>query len=84
MIYFWLILLAVVYVVVAVVVGKVCAINSRWEKTVDDLDPNEERHEGGRRGPFASGVHDGSTPLLSVRHASAFPYLGGTRGGRKG
>ncbi len=39
MIGFWLILLAVVYILVAIVVGKVCAINSRWEKTVDGIDP---------------------------------------------
>jgi hypothetical protein len=37
----WLILLAVVYILVAIVVGKVCAINSRWEKTVDEIDPLE-------------------------------------------
>jgi len=41
MIYVWLILLALVYVVVAIVVGKICAINSRWEKTVDGIDPWE-------------------------------------------
>jgi hypothetical protein len=38
MIYVWLILLALVYVVVAIVVGKVCAINSRWEKSVSRAD----------------------------------------------
>lgn len=43
MIYVWLILLALVYVVVAIVVGKICAINSRWEKTVDGIDPRGER-----------------------------------------
>ena len=37
MIYFWLIVLGLAYVVVAVAVGKICAINSRWEKTVDQL-----------------------------------------------
>jgi hypothetical protein len=42
MIGIWLILLAVVYILVAIVVGKVCAINSRWEKTVDGIDPLEE------------------------------------------
>lgn len=42
MIGFWLILLAVVYILVAIVVGKVCAINSRWEKTVDGIDPLDQ------------------------------------------
>jgi hypothetical protein len=41
MIGLWLISLAVVYILVAIVVGKVCAINSRWERTVDRIDPLE-------------------------------------------
>ena len=38
MFFFWLILLAVVYMVIAIVVGKMCAINSQWETTVDHVD----------------------------------------------
>jgi hypothetical protein len=41
MILLWLVLLAAVYVLIAVVVGKVCAINSRWERTVDGIDPTD-------------------------------------------
>ena len=52
MIWIWLVLLAVVYVVVAVIVGKMCAINSRWEKSVDDMESGpvvraaDARHTG--------------------------------------
>jgi len=49
-IYIWLALVGLVYVVMAVAVGKICAINSRWEKTVDQLPP---RREGGKL-PFKS------------------------------
>ncbi|MBM3321263.1 MAG: hypothetical protein FJY73_11360 [Candidatus Eisenbacteria bacterium] len=41
MILLWLLLLAAVYVLIAIVVGKVCAINSRWERTVDGIDPTD-------------------------------------------
>ena len=58
MIYFLLIFLALVYVFVAVAVGKVCAINSRWEKTVDRL----PSRRGGATPPFDSGTN--RTPSL--------------------
>lgn len=38
MFFFWLILLAAVYVVIAIIVGKMCAINSQWETSVDHVD----------------------------------------------
>jgi hypothetical protein len=52
MIGLWLISLAVVYILVAIVVGKVCAINSRWERTVDRIDPLES----GTASPAADGA----------------------------
>jgi len=52
MIWIWLVLLAFVYVVVAIVVGKMCAINSRWEKSVDEMEsgPTVSRPVPGRPG----------------------------------
>lgn len=60
MIYFWLIALGLLYVIVAVVVGKICAINSRWEKTVDQLPSRTQ----GIRPPFAAGSK--SIPLQKM------------------
>ena len=60
MIYFWLIAVGLLYVVIAVMVGKICAINSRWEKTVDQLPIRKERI----RPPFSSGSH--SIPMRNV------------------
>ncbi len=51
MIYFWLIVIGLLYVIVAIVVGKICAINSRWEKTVDQLPTRNNRI----RPPFSPG-----------------------------
>ena len=61
MIWIWLVLLAVVYVVVAIIVGKMCAINSRWEKTVDDVDSGPVVHAAGsgRTGDFDLAAVDG-------------------------
>lgn len=84
MIWLWLILLAAVYVVVAIVVGKVCAINSRWEKTVDQIDPNGPGNEGEGHSPFPRRVRGGPTRLLAAGGAKPVPYAGGTRGGRSG
>ncbi len=36
-IYLWLIFLSLGYVVLAIFVGRICAINTRWEKTVDQI-----------------------------------------------
>ena len=79
MIYIWLILLALVYVVVAIVVGKVCAINSRWEKSVDQLEsPSPQAANDARREPdakagpvpsFASSAETGDIPLGAASSA---------------
>ncbi|MBN1825628.1 MAG: hypothetical protein JW958_05115 [Candidatus Eisenbacteria bacterium] len=50
MIWIWLVLLAAIYVVVAIVVGKMCAINSRWEKSVDGVEPGSSVNGLGSRG----------------------------------
>ncbi|MFH1278852.1 MAG: hypothetical protein ABIK65_10790 [Candidatus Eisenbacteria bacterium] len=77
MIWLWLILLAAAYVVVAIVVGKVCAINSRWEKTVDHIDPNGEDLERGKRKRLPRRFSDGTTRLLAVGGVETVPYAGG-------
>ncbi len=65
MIYFYLIFLAALYMVVAIMVGKICAINSRWERSVDRLTPGRPR-EATRRKNVPSGRPAATLPLHAV------------------
>ncbi|MFH1680475.1 MAG: hypothetical protein ABIH26_07510 [Candidatus Eisenbacteria bacterium] len=60
MILLWLILLAAVYVLIAIVVGKVCAINSRWERTVDGIDPMEKPESSPSREGYGRSLEEES------------------------
>jgi len=68
MIYLWLAILGVVYVLIAVVVGKVCSMNSRWERTVDGIDTrkflNRRRTDTiGRRSLPNDSIDSGASPV---------------------
>jgi len=72
MIYLWLILLAAAYVVAAIVVGKVCAINSRWEKTVDGIEPGGSATSS--RNGFLPPMSDRPPRLAGVGHVKPLPF----------
>ena len=55
MIWLWLVLLGAVYVLIAVVAGKICAVHSRWERCADRaVPPPSIRREKAPRQPKAS------------------------------
>ena len=64
MIYFWLVLLGVVYVLIAVIVGRVCSMNSRWERTVDGIGAPRSLD---RRRPDPAGRSGGSDRFVDPR-----------------